>query len=44
MIPKRKSMWVYLSSRERVAVTRNNIESGEKMGDWIRNAVRVQKF
>jgi hypothetical protein len=33
-------MWVYLSSRERDAVARKAIESGETMSEWIRNAVR----
>ena len=37
---KRKPMWVYLSSRERDAVARKAIESGETMREWIRNAVR----
>ncbi|MDA7512553.1 hypothetical protein OAG07_02045 [Verrucomicrobia bacterium] len=36
---KRKPMWVYLSSRERDAVARKAIESGEAMSEWIRNAV-----
>ncbi|MDA7521417.1 hypothetical protein N8566_02560 [Verrucomicrobia bacterium] len=36
----RKPMWVYLSSRERDAVARKAIESGETMSEWIRNAVR----
>ena len=33
-------MRVYLSSRERDAVARKAIESGETMSEWIRNAVR----
>ena len=37
---KRKPMWVYLSERERAAVARKAIESGETMSEWIRNAVR----
>lgn len=37
---KQKPMWVYLSSRERDAVARKAIESGETMSEWIRNAVR----
>ena len=39
-IPKRKSMWFYLSSREHYAVASEAIESGETMSEWIRNAVR----
>ena len=41
-IPKWKSMWAYLSSRERDAVARKAIESGETMSEWIRNAVRKE--